>query len=163
MDKIKRLIKTNIPGVEDKIRKVAEELGFKDLGAINEAEAELIADEIMKNNGELAVTEASKPGIVTKTNGNGKKPKALEIKSVNPGMKEVIKGSVDGTEKIFQTVDTFYNQLEGDRAKQIIERAKAVNSNILSSVIEELQGEAQNTDSFCSELEEILRATYSGI
>jgi len=159
MDKIKQLIKSNIPEVEDKIRKIADDLGFKDLGTISQAEAELIASEVTKNNGGLSA--ASKPGAIAKN--DNKKPKALEVKSVNPGMKEVIQGSVSGTEKIFQTVDNFYNQLEGDRAKQIIERAKAVNPNILASVIEELQGEAQNTDSFCSELEEILRATYSGI
>jgi hypothetical protein len=74
----------------------------------------------------------------------------------------VIQNSVTGTEKIYQTVDGFYTQLESDRAKQIIERAKAVNPNILASVIEELQSEADSTDSFCTELEQILRETYSG-
>lgn len=137
---------------------VAASLGVKP-EQVDESYAELIASEIDKGGG-LAIASSKEEKALSK---NGKKSKpVIQTQSVNPEIKAVIQNSVTGAEKIYQTVNNFYDQLESDRSNAIIKRAKSVNSNILASVIETLQSEADSTDSFCSELEQMLREAHSG-
>ncbi len=160
MNGIKQLIKVDVPDVENKIQAIAKELGYKDLDKLTKEEQQLVADEVITRSGSLSVPNQKNELTTIEPS---KKSNIVKSQSVNPNLKSVIQDSVQGTEKIYQTVDNFYGQLESDRAKQIIERARQVNPNILGSVIEELQNEAKNTDNFCIELESILRETYSGI
>jgi len=164
MDKIKQLIKSEIKDVETKIQTVANDLGYKNLDTLTQEECELIADEVNKSNGGLAVQESS-PASITKTQ-NGKKSKITQSQSsaipVNPDMKQVITNLVKGTEQLYETTDKFCGQLTADKSQQIVERLRQVNPDILASVVSELQIEAENTEKFCNELEQMLRESYSG-
>jgi len=157
MEKIKRLIKVNIPDADSKIQSVATELGFTNLAVISDTEAALIADEVTsRNNGKLATPEGQKFDAK-----NAGKKKMAESQNVNPGMKEVIDNSVQGSKKLYKTVDDFYSKFETDSADRIVDRAKLANPNILSLVVGRLQGEADNTGNFCIELGNILEEAYS--
>ena len=156
MEKIKRLIKVNVPDVDSKIQSVATELGFTNLAAISDTEAALIADEVTnRNNGKLA-TEGQKFDAK-----NAGKKKMAESQKVNPGMKEVIDNSIQGSKKLIETVDNFYSKFETDSADRIVDRAKLANSNILGLAVARLQEEAENTGNFCIELGNILEEAYS--
>ena len=157
MEKIKRLIKANVPDVDSKIQSVATELGFTNLAAISDTEAALIADEVTnRNSGKLATPEGQKFDAK-----NAGKKKMAESQTVNPGMKEVIDNSIQGSKKLIETVDNFYSKFETDSADRIVDRAKLANSNILGLAVARLQEEAENTGNFCIELGNILEEAYS--
>ncbi|MFM8006296.1 MAG: hypothetical protein ACKO86_15435, partial [Dolichospermum sp.] len=100
-----------------------------------------------------------------KAQSNGKKPKTTQSQPnanpVNPNMKKVITGLVEGTEKLCETTDKFCEQLTADTSRRIIKRLTQVNSDILTSVTNELKTEAENTENFCNELEQMFRESYS--
>ncbi|MFM6255346.1 MAG: hypothetical protein ACKPEQ_40490, partial [Dolichospermum sp.] len=131
---------------------------------LTQEECELIAEEINKNNGDLVIRE-SNPAPITKAQSNGKKPKTTQSQPnanpVNPNMKEVITGLVKGTEKLYETTDRFCEQLTADTSQRITKRLTQVNSDILASVTNELKTEAENTENFCNELEQMFRESYS--
>ncbi|MFM5926244.1 MAG: hypothetical protein ACKO9U_05915 [Dolichospermum sp.] len=165
MDRIKQLIKGEIIDIDKKIQSVANDLGYSDLDTLTQEECELIAEEINKNNGDLVIRE-SNPAPITKAQSNGKKPKTTQSQPnanpVNPNMKEVITGLVKGTEKLYETTDRFCEQLTADTSQRIIKRLTQVNSDILTSVTNELKTEVENTGNFCDELEQMFRESYPG-
>ncbi len=168
MDSIKRLITANIHDVESKISAIASQLGYTDLSAITAEEAAVIADEVQKNNGGIT-TQGSKGSLAK----NDKKSKISPPQQpnqqpntthpVNPSMKEVISDLVKGTDRIYATTDRFCQHLTIDKSRQIVERLRQVNPDILASVVDQLEIEVENTDKFCNELEQILRESYSSI
>ncbi|MFM5943848.1 MAG: hypothetical protein ACKO87_17170 [Dolichospermum sp.] len=164
MDRIKQLIKGEIIDVDKKIQSVANDLGYSDLDTLTQEECELIAEEINKNNGDLVIRE-SNPAPITKAQSNGKKPKTTQSQPnanpVNPNMKEVITGLVKGTEKLYETTDRFCEQLTADTSQRITKRLTQVNPDILASVTNELKTEAEKTENFCNELEQMFRESYS--
>ncbi|MFM6881508.1 MAG: hypothetical protein ACKPKK_12820 [Dolichospermum sp.] len=164
MDRIKQLIKGEIIDIDKKIQSVANDLGYSDLDTLTQEECELIAEEINKNNGDLVIQE-SNPAPITKAQSNSKKPKTTQSQPnanpVNPNMKKVITGLVEGTEKLCETTDKFCEQLTADTSRRIIKRLTQVNSDILTSVTNELKTEAENTENFCNELEQMFRESYS--
>ncbi|MFM6024762.1 MAG: hypothetical protein ACKPER_17850 [Dolichospermum sp.] len=164
MDRIKQLIKGEIIDIDKKIQSVANDLGYSDLDTLTQEECELIAEEINKNNGDLVIRE-SNPALITKAQSNGKKTKTTQSQPnanpVNPNMKEVITGLVKGTEKLYETTDRFCEQLTADTSRRIIKRLTQVNSDILTSVTNELKTEAEKTENFCNELEQMFRESYS--
>ena len=165
MDRIKQLIKSEVSDVDRKIQSVANDLGYKNLDALTQEECELIAEEINKNNGGLVIQE-SNPAPITKAQSSGKKPKTTQSQPdaipVNPNIKEVITGVVKGTEKLYETTDRFCGQLTADTSRRIVNRFTQVNPDILASVTNELKTEAENTENFCNELEQMFRESYSG-
>ncbi|MFM8006412.1 MAG: hypothetical protein ACKO86_16050 [Dolichospermum sp.] len=164
MNRIKQLIKSEIANVEKQIQSVANDLGYTDLDTLTQEECELIAEEINKNNGDLVIRE-SNPAPITKAQSNGKKPKTTQSQPnanpVNPNMKEVITGLVKGTEKLYETTDRFCEQLTADTSQRITKRLTQVNPDILASVTNELKTEAEKTENFCNELEQMFRESYS--
>lgn len=167
MDRIKQLIKGEIIDIDKKIQSVANDLGYTDLDALTEDECKLIALVMVENNnnnGGLTIQE-SNPAPITKAQSNGKKPKTTQSQPnanpVNPNMKEVITGLVKGTEKLYETTDRFCEQLTADTSRRIIKRLTQVNSDILTSVTNELKTEAEKTENFCNELEQMFRESYS--
>ncbi|MFM6584572.1 MAG: hypothetical protein ACKPJF_17775 [Dolichospermum sp.] len=167
MDRIKQLIKGEIIDIDKKIQSVANDLGYTDLDALTEDECKLIAlvmVENNKNNGDLVIQE-SNPAPITKAQSNSKKPKTTQSQPnanpVNPNMKEVITGLVKGTEKLCETTDRFCEQLTADTSRRIIKRLTQVNRDILTSVTNELKTEAENTENFCKELEQMFGESYS--
>ncbi|MFM6266314.1 MAG: hypothetical protein ACKPFA_07365 [Dolichospermum sp.] len=164
MDRIKQLIKGEIIDIDKKIQSVANDLGYSDLDTLTQEECELIAEEINKNNGDLVIRE-SNPAPITKAQSNGKKPKTTQshpnANPVNPNMKEVITGLVKGTEKLYETTDRFCEQLTADTSQRITKRLTQVNPDILASVTNELKTEAEKTENFCNELEQMFRESYS--
>ncbi|MFM6253685.1 MAG: hypothetical protein ACKPEQ_31840 [Dolichospermum sp.] len=165
MDRIKQLIKSEIIDIDKKIQSVANDLGYSDLDTLTQEECELIAEEINKNNGDLVIRESNPAPITKAQNSNGKKPKTTQSQPnanpVNPNMKKVITGLVEGTEKLCETTDKFCEQLTADTSRRIIKRLTQVNSDILTSVTNELKTEAENTENFCNELEQMFRESYS--
>ncbi|MFM6198198.1 MAG: hypothetical protein ACKPE1_03475, partial [Dolichospermum sp.] len=107
----------------------------------------------------------SNPAPITKAQSNGKKPKTTQSQPnanpVNPNMKEVITGLVKGTEKLYETTDRFCEQLTADTSQRITKRLTQVNPDILASVTNELKTEAEKTENFCNELEQMFRESYS--
>ncbi|MFM6918902.1 MAG: hypothetical protein ACKPKT_15280 [Dolichospermum sp.] len=164
MDRIKQLIKGEIIDIDKKIQSVANDLGYSDLDTLTQEECELIAEEINKNNGDLVIRE-SNPAPITKAQSNSKKPKTTQSQPnanpVNPNMKEVITGLVKGTEKLYETTDRFCEQLTADTSQRITKRLTQVNPDILASVTNGLKTEAEKTENFCNELEQMFRESYS--
>ncbi|MFM6602692.1 MAG: hypothetical protein ACKPHQ_00855 [Dolichospermum sp.] len=168
MDRIKQLIKGEIIDIDKKIQSVANDLGYTDLDALTEDECKLIALVMVENNnnnGGLTIQESNPAPITKAQNSNGKKPKTTQSQPnanpVNPNMKKVITGLVEGTEKLCETTDKFCEQLTADTSRRIIKRLTQVNSDILTSVTNELKTEAENTENFCNELEQMFRESYS--
>ncbi|MFM6266735.1 MAG: hypothetical protein ACKPFA_09560, partial [Dolichospermum sp.] len=146
MNRIKQLIKSEIANVEKQIQSVANDLGYTDLDTLTQEECELIAEEINKNNGDLVIQE-SNPAPITKAQSNGKKTKTTQFQPnanpVNPNMKEVITGLVEGTKKLYETTDRFCEQLTADTSQRITKRLTQVNPDILASVTNGLKTEAE--------------------
>ncbi|MFM6079999.1 MAG: hypothetical protein ACKPCI_16065 [Dolichospermum sp.] len=168
MDRIKQLIKGEIIDIDKKIQSVANDLGYTDLDALTEDECKLIALVLVENNnnnGGLVIQESNPAPITKAQNSNGKKTKTTQSQPnanpVNPNMKKVITGLVEGTEKLCETTDKFCEQLTADTSRRIIKRLTQVNSDILTSVTNELKTEAENTENFCNELEQMFRESYS--
>ncbi|MFM6673716.1 MAG: hypothetical protein ACKPJO_26880, partial [Dolichospermum sp.] len=154
--------------IDKKIQSVANDLGYTDLDALTEDECKLIAlvmVENNKNNGDLVIQESNTAPITKAKNINGglklleynpakikkaqnsnfKKPKTTQSQPnenpVNPNMKKVITGLVEGTEKLCETTHKFCEQLTADTSRRIIKRLTQVNSDILTSVTNELKTE----------------------
>lgn len=161
MDRIRQLIKGEIKDVDKKIQAIASQLGYENLDSISQEEAELIADEVQKSDGGGLMVQESAPAPIAK----GKKGKAAQHVNpqvqINPSMKDVVLDLVKGTERLYETTDKFCGQLTADKSRQIVERLRQVNPDILASVVSELEIEAQSTEKFCTELESMLREAYS--
>ncbi|MFM6309404.1 MAG: hypothetical protein ACKPGB_14220, partial [Dolichospermum sp.] len=142
-------------------------LGYTDLDALTEDECKLIALVMVENNnnnGGLTIQEST-PAPITKAQSNGKKPKTTQSQPdatlINPNMKEVIADLVKGTEKLYETTDSFCGRLTAGTSRRIVNRFTQVNPDILASVTNELKIEAEKTENFCNELEQMLRESYS--
>ncbi|MFM6251080.1 MAG: hypothetical protein ACKPEQ_18360, partial [Dolichospermum sp.] len=112
------------------------------------------------NNGGLTIQEST-PAPITKAQSNGKKPKTTQSQPdatlINPNMKEVIADLVKGTEKLYETTDSFCGRLTAGTSRRIVNRFTQVNPDILASVTNELKTEAEKTENFCNELEQMFR------
>ncbi|MFM6681328.1 MAG: hypothetical protein ACKPHM_05630, partial [Dolichospermum sp.] len=63
--------------------------------------------------------------------------------------------------KLYETTDRFCEQLTADTSQRITKRLTQVNPDILASVTNELKTEAEKTENFCNELEQMFRESYS--
>ncbi|MFM6920353.1 MAG: hypothetical protein ACKPKT_22745 [Dolichospermum sp.] len=105
------------------------------------------------------------PAIITNDKSNGKKTKTAQSQPdatlINSNMKEVIADLVKGTEKLYETTDSFCGRLTAGTSRRIVNRFTQVNPDILASVTNELKTEAEKTENFCNELEQMFRESYS--
>ena len=160
MDKIKELIKGDVPNVEQKITDVANELGFHNLDSISTEEAELIAEEVSKNGSTLAVSTPpatiTVPSKTTNGNGNGKKSKTIQPQG-NVDMKKVISDLGDMASGLEQRTDKLCSELTKTTSDRLGDRILRVKPDILKDVAARVNAELGDIDTFCDEFEAMFR------
>ena len=159
MDKIKELIKGDVPNVEQKITDVANELGFHNLDSISIEEAELIAEEVSKNGNTLAVS--TPPATITvpskTTNGNGKKSKTIQAQDSTVDMKKVISDLGEMASGLEQRTDKLCSELTKTTSDRLGDRILRVKPDILKDVAARVNAELGDIDTFCDEFEAMFR------
>jgi predicted transcriptional regulator len=166
MDKIKELIKGDVPNVEQKIASVASELGFHNLDSISIEEAELIAEEVSKNGSTLAVSTPpatiTVPSKTTNGNGNGKKSKTIQTQG-NVDMKKVISDLGQTASSLQKRTDDLCSELTEKTVDSISDRLLKVKPDILKNVAARVSDELGDIDTFCDEFERMFRESIPSI
>lgn len=154
----------------NEIQSIAQQLGV-DLNSVDEAYAQLIAEEVDKNTSDLAVSETANTSAITPTENGKKKGKKQAIQptqsqsvdSLKPAvqnLKTAVAGEADAMVQVF---DQKSSQVEDAVTARIMNRCKQINPNIISKVSAELQEYTNESASFRTEIGSIFDEAFADI
>lgn len=174
VDFIRQYLKVRVDISNDdlwnEIQSIAQQLGV-DLNSVDEAYAQLIAEEVDKNASGLAVSEAANTSAITPTeNGkkNGKKQasqptQSQSVESLKPAVQNLKTAVADEAEAMVSVFDQKSSQVEDAVTSRIMARCKQINPNIISKVSQELQEYTNESASFRGQIGSIFDETFADL
>lgn len=154
----------------NEIQSIAQQLGV-DLNSVDEAYAQLIAEEVDKNASGLAVSETVNTSAITSTENSKKKGKkqaiqltqSQSVESLKPAVQNLKTAVASEAEAIVSVFDQKSSQVEDAVTSRIMTRCKQINPNIIAKVSQGLQEYTNESASFREQIGSIFDETFADI
>jgi hypothetical protein len=171
LDFIRQFIKVRTDISNDRLWQEIEAIAAQlnvDLNNIDQAYAQLIAEEVDKNATDLAapVEQTGAIAIPSKKQKKGKIQPASnqqQVQGLKPAVQNLRVSVENQSEELYRVIDSKAGQVEDYQVERIIGRCKKINPNIIGKVSQELEGYAEESQLFLGEIGSVFDEAFAGI